>query len=128
MFVTSFLVIDNIPIIKSKFTHQIFKEFIKAKKNNYKLSLDQIVIGNQHLSHYKVALLIFNENPIFGNGFKTFRNKSFEPQYSNKKFSVGSTHPHQTHFEILSELGLIRQEGKQYIVKDGDCIFFKFNV
>ena len=28
----------------------------------------------------------------------------------------------------LSELGLIRQEGKQYIVKDGDCIFFKFNV
>ena len=28
----------------------------------------------------------------------------------------------------LSELGLIKQEGKQYIVKDGDCIFFKFNV
>jgi len=28
----------------------------------------------------------------------------------------------------LSELGLIRQEGKQYIIKDGDCIFFKFNV
>ena len=28
----------------------------------------------------------------------------------------------------LSELGLIRQEGKQYTVKDGDCIFFKFNV
>ena len=28
----------------------------------------------------------------------------------------------------LSEFGLIRQEGKQYIVKDGDCIFFKFNV
>ena len=30
--------------------------------------------------------------------------------------------------KILSDLGLIRQEGKQYIVKDGDCIFFKFNV
>ena len=28
----------------------------------------------------------------------------------------------------LRELGLIRQEGKNYIVKDGDCIFFKFNV
>ena len=28
----------------------------------------------------------------------------------------------------LAELGLIRQEGKQYVVKDGDCIFFKFNV
>tara|TARA_B100001250_G_scaffold167417_1_gene144182 strand:+ start:323 stop:1423 length:1101 start_codon:yes stop_codon:yes gene_type:complete len=28
----------------------------------------------------------------------------------------------------LSELGLIRQEGKQYIIKNGDCIYFKFNV
>ena len=107
MFVTSFIIINNIPIIKSKFTNQIFKEFIKAKEGNYSLNLDQIVLGNQHFSHYKVALLIFKENIIFGNGFKTFRFKSFEPQYSNKKFRVGSTHPHQTHFEILSELGLI---------------------
>lgn len=30
--------------------------------------------------------------------------------------------------KALTEQGLIRQEGKQYIVKDGDCIFFKFNV
>jgi hypothetical protein len=30
--------------------------------------------------------------------------------------------------KALSDLGLIRQEGKQYIVKDGDTIFFKFNV
>ena len=28
----------------------------------------------------------------------------------------------------LKEQGLIRQEGKTYIVQDGDCIFFKFNV
>jgi len=30
--------------------------------------------------------------------------------------------------KALSDLGLIRQEGKHYIVKEGDCIFFKFNV
>ena len=28
----------------------------------------------------------------------------------------------------LRELGLIKQEGKNYIIEDGDCIFFKFNV
>ena len=28
----------------------------------------------------------------------------------------------------LREKGLIRQEGKEYIIKDGDCVFFKFNV
>ena len=30
--------------------------------------------------------------------------------------------------KAVSELGLSRTEGKDYIVKDGDCIFFKFNV
>ena len=28
----------------------------------------------------------------------------------------------------LRDLGLIKQEGKNYIVADGDCIYFKFNV
>ena len=30
--------------------------------------------------------------------------------------------------KALKELGLIRQEGRDYVVQDGDCIFFKFNV
>ena len=29
---------------------------------------------------------------------------------------------------ILRDKGQIRQEGKSYIVKDGDVIYFKFNV
>jgi ribosome-binding ATPase YchF (GTP1/OBG family) len=28
----------------------------------------------------------------------------------------------------LKEAGKIRQEGKNYLVQDGDLIFFKFNV
>lgn len=28
----------------------------------------------------------------------------------------------------VRDVGLVRQEGKEYIVQDGDCIFFKFNV
>ena len=28
----------------------------------------------------------------------------------------------------VRDAGLVRQEGKEYLVKDGDCIFFKFNV
>ena len=30
--------------------------------------------------------------------------------------------------KAVAELGLSRTEGKEYIVKDGDCMFFKFNV
>ena len=29
---------------------------------------------------------------------------------------------------VLGELGLLRSEGKEYVVKDGDILFFKFNV
>ncbi len=28
----------------------------------------------------------------------------------------------------VRDAGMVRQEGREYIVKDGDCIFFKFNV
>jgi hypothetical protein len=28
----------------------------------------------------------------------------------------------------VRDAGLVKQEGREYIVKDGDCIFFKFNV
>ena len=28
----------------------------------------------------------------------------------------------------VRDAGLVRQEGREYLVKDGDCIFFKFNV
>ena len=29
---------------------------------------------------------------------------------------------------MLIEKGLVRQEGKEYVVKDGDIIVFRFNV
>ena len=34
---------------------------------------------------------------------------------------------HQSELK-LKEKGKIRQEGKEYLVQDGDIIFFKFNV
>ncbi|MBD3275720.1 MAG: DUF933 domain-containing protein, partial [Candidatus Marinimicrobia bacterium] len=30
--------------------------------------------------------------------------------------------------KALRDKGLIRQEGREYVVQDGDVIFFKFNV
>ena len=31
-------------------------------------------------------------------------------------------------YQRAKELGLIRSEGKEYVMKDGDVCFFKFNV
>jgi ribosome-binding ATPase YchF (GTP1/OBG family) len=30
--------------------------------------------------------------------------------------------------QAVKEAGLLRSEGKEYVVKDGDILFFKFNV
>jgi ribosome-binding ATPase YchF (GTP1/OBG family) len=50
-----------------------------------------------------------------------------------KGFICAETIDHRTlmdagSFNAAREKGLIRQEGKQYIIKDGDVILFKFNV
>ena len=61
-------------------------------------------------AHYDVAIKIFQKNKIFGVGIKNFRNESHNKDYENKEFVFyefrSSTHPHQIHFEFLSETGL----------------------
>ena len=62
-------------------------------------------------AHYDTAYKIFNNNKFFGIGLKNFRIESGNIKYRNKEFiftdARQTTHPHQLHFEILSEIGLI---------------------
>ena len=84
--------------------NQVLKvEYTKDGINYY---LDNSIYG----AHYNVAKEIFKDNPIFGVGIKNYRIESFNKKYddldhkeNNKR---GNTHPHQTHYEFLSETGL----------------------
>ena len=61
-----------------------------------------------HYKHHKAAEKIFKKNYIFGIGIKNFRVESFKKKYNPPDDSMrGAMHPHQFHYEILSELGLI---------------------
>ena len=76
--------------------------------------------SSNHCTHYKVAIHIFKDNPIFGVGIKNFRVESFDDRYrllhkkiGDQRFGTdsdirtgGSTHPHQIHFELLAETGI----------------------
>ena len=106
--IISLVVIFNSPKLESKYYNQIFniKNDERIKLDNFKL--DKMVKVNKHFSHYFTAINIFKENPIFGIGMKKFRVESYKEKYNPiQKISGGSNHPHQTHFEILSELGII---------------------
>ena len=71
---------------------------------------------SQYLSHYYIAYKIFKDHKVFGTGFKSFRIES-RKEYQIKDIYGASTHPHQIHFEILSELGIV-----------GYLLIFIFNI
>ena len=82
-----------------------FAEVLSAKGLNHYLNTS--IYG----AHYKVAYEIFKDNPYFGVGVKNYRIESFNDKYENLNHNTperrGNTHPHQLHFEFLSETGLV---------------------
>lgn len=67
---------------------------------------------SHYFAHYSAAYQIFQRNVFLGVGLKNFRNfcdddtlnEKIYPSWQNRKCA---THPHNFHFEILSELGII---------------------
>ena len=61
-------------------------------------------------AHYDAAIKVFKNYPYFGVGLKNFRIESGKEIYKDKNILFTnyrqSTHPHQIHFELLSETGL----------------------
>ena len=76
-------------------------------KNKAKNFFDSLVVfSDDHQNHYLLALKLFKEKPIIGNGPKGFRNYCRNVKY-DPPVGICSTHPHNLFFQILSELGLV---------------------
>ena len=65
----------------------------------------------RYFVHYDVSLKIFKEYPLFGVANKNFRHECNNKKYFDEKIKLSNvrcnTHPHQIHFELLSEHGII---------------------
>ena len=88
-------------------SNKIMNYLKRCKKNKSITTLfKESIYGAQFNGAYK----IFQQNLIFGVGIKNYRLEAQKQKYENKEFlftqSRWSTHPHQIHFEILSETGL----------------------
>ena len=108
-FFISISIIIKTPGLKSKFyNHIVDQDLIESfQTKNKDIDYMKVISNNRHLSHYYVAIEIFKENKLFGSGFKSFRIESPKKKYQKNGVFGASTHPHQFHFEILSELGLV---------------------
>ena len=102
--------------INQRFIREIVNMDVKEK------TLFNYIKYSNYGPHYLASLKIFKKYPIFGSGIKTFRiecnNVDIKNYYTTTDLIYNNkcnTHPHQTYFEILSELGLI-----------GFLLFFSF--
>ena len=86
---------------------QFFKRIDYSKNQNFFKNFENI----KYFAHYEVAWQIFKDNPVIGVGGKNFRHICSKQKYDNINIKYRtercSTHPHQVHFELLSEHGLI---------------------
>lgn len=94
-------------------TSQFEKLFLNHNYSKHESNLTtfkKIMYDNNHTPHYFTAIEIVKNYPLFGIGLNNFYMESSKEIYNNEKFRFNknrsSTHPHNTHFEIASELGL----------------------
>ena len=87
---------------------EFFKRILQVENPK---SISQRFEKIQYFQHYDTAIKIFKEHKLNGVGNKNFRFECHYEKYFNKNSSLSikrcSTHPHQIHFELLSEQGLI---------------------
>ena len=94
--------------IDKKENHKIIRVVVKNGLTENSKDLFENII---YFTHYDVAWKIFKDNPLIGVGSKNFRWECHRKKYfvKDKKYSNMrcSTHPHQIHFDLLSEQGII---------------------
>tara|TARA_Y100000590_G_scaffold469056_1_gene654652 strand:+ start:3254 stop:4498 length:1245 start_codon:yes stop_codon:yes gene_type:complete len=90
--------------LKNKYYLEIIKPILT---NEYSHVPGNQSITSKYFQHYYSALEIFYDNKLFGVGIKNYRNESGKRYYNNETIYPSSNHPHQIHFELLAELGLV---------------------
>lgn len=64
------------------------------------------VFSREHQGHYVIAIRMFLDNPIFGQGPRSFRYLCSEEKFI-KSDGICTTHPHNTFLQLLAETGLV---------------------
>ena len=101
-FIIILLIYSNVNY-KTRFINQMPNIF---EKNGIK----KFMLNSTYGSHFNTGINVFKKNYIFGVGIKNYRKESVKEIYTKQNkdfaFQIMGTHPHQIHFEILSETGL----------------------
>ena len=103
-----FLVLPILAILLITSLNETYKQrfYVYLIEPLIEKNIDLKFSEDKHISHYRLAIDMFDNNKLFGVGFKNFRHESFHRQVNLGENIAVTTHPHQIHFEFLSELGI----------------------
>tara|TARA_B100000787_G_scaffold50950_1_gene36778 strand:- start:159 stop:1415 length:1257 start_codon:yes stop_codon:yes gene_type:complete len=105
-----FLLMISITLIINLSSNHISRYVNALDTIFHKNGVSNYLKESQYGAHYNAAYKIFKDYPIFGIGIKNYRNEVANSKYKNEKYKKTNarwaTHPHQIHFEFLSETGL----------------------
>lgn len=65
-----------------------------------------IIFSYEHTNHYRLAIHLIKQKPIFGHGPKGFREYCRGVNYDSE-FGMCTTHPHHLLLQIIVELGIV---------------------
>ena len=112
-FISCFVIFSENTRIKYSETYKRFNKEVTQKaeaRESKATNILQNFKNIRYFAHYDVAIKIFKEYPITGVGNKNFRIECYKKKYFDKRKNLAhagcTTHPHQVHFEILSEQGI----------------------
>ncbi len=100
-FIFIVLIINSNDKYKKRFVNQFLNQYLKNPVES--------IFKSEHGGHYLTALKVYNNNKIFGVGFKNYSKEIKKKEYKHFFYynsTDPSTHPHQIHFEFLADLGL----------------------
>jgi O-antigen ligase len=100
-FIFVVLIINSNDKYKKRFVNQFLNQYLKNPVES--------IFKSEHGGHYLTALKVYNNNKIFGVGFKNYSKEIKKKEYKHFFYynsTDPSTHPHQIHFEFLADLGL----------------------
>ncbi len=109
----SIFMLEKNPVLKQRVINHSLHQFgisleSGVEKRHYKET--KSFIDSHYGAHWETAYEIWKRNKFFGIGLKQFRHECSNKIYDNISSRLKSircaTHPHNTYFEVLSEIGL----------------------
>ena len=106
-FVSGIVLASIFFLLLTHFDQRVKERMVSSVKSQLGINSERIVVFSKiYESHYKIAINMFKEKPLFGHGVKMFRDYCAKPKNFVAE-SACTTHPHNIYMQLLAETGLV---------------------